>query len=220
MAGYAGFDTDVYPGDAAMAWLLANTNLGWCGYYLAPAPSHDNPSWMGTRASLAAAGWGIAPVFVGQQVIAPGSLNPSAATGTADGASAAALMASEGFAAGSCVYLDLENGPPLTQAQQDYVGSWCDAVQAAGYQPGVYCSHLLAAAVSALRPACRIWVFRVDTDETHTVPSPYPALDPGGCGYAAAHSWQLGQNCVITVANGGTMNVDLNSAVVADPGAP
>ncbi len=23
-----------------MAWLRANTNLVWCGYYLGPAPSH------------------------------------------------------------------------------------------------------------------------------------------------------------------------------------
>jgi hypothetical protein len=36
---------------------------------------------MTRRAALQAAGWGIAPVFVGQQVIGPGSHNPSAATG-------------------------------------------------------------------------------------------------------------------------------------------
>jgi len=64
MAGLAGFDTAFYPGDSQMAWLKANTNLVWCGYYLAPAPSHRDTSWMGTRATLLAQGWGIAPVYL------------------------------------------------------------------------------------------------------------------------------------------------------------
>src|ERR1700755_3469138 len=114
MAGFAGFDTDIYPGDSQMAWLKANTNLVWCGYYLAPAPSHHDTSWMGARAALVAQGWGIAPVYLGQQTPAPGSHNPSVGQGTTDGNNAAKLMTGEGFAPGSCVYLDLENGPPMT----------------------------------------------------------------------------------------------------------
>jgi hypothetical protein len=129
MPGFAGFDISGYPGDAAMNWLKANTNLVWCGYYMA-APSHLHSTWLGKRAQLSAAGWGIAPVFVGQQVIPPGSQNPSAATGVTDGNQAVTQMTNEGFAPGSCVYLDLENGPPLTNAQRDYVSNWCDTVQA------------------------------------------------------------------------------------------
>jgi hypothetical protein len=67
-----------------MAWLKANTNLVWCGYYLAPAPSHHDTSWMGTRAALAAAGWGVAPVYLGQQITGPGSYNPSLQQGGTD----------------------------------------------------------------------------------------------------------------------------------------
>lgn len=222
MAGYAGFDTDVYPGDAVMAWLQANTNLAWCGYYLAPAPSHCNPSWMGKQAALTAAGWGIAPVYLGQQVIGPGSHNPSQAQGATDGANAAALMASEGFPANSCVYLDIENGPPLTPEQQAYVPAWCAAVQAGGYQPGVYCSHLLADSVVALVPGCRIWAFKISTSTPGNVPAPCPNPDPSGCGYAAAAAWQHIQNCTLSVpaAPGGTLGADLNSALTANPGAP
>jgi len=84
MAGLAGFDTAFYPGDSQMAWLKANTNLVWCGYYLAPAPSHRDTSWMGTRATLLAQGWGIAPVYLGQQTTGPGSHNVSPAQGPAD----------------------------------------------------------------------------------------------------------------------------------------
>ena len=36
MAGVAGFDCFSFPGMAQMAWLKANTNLKWVGYYLAP----------------------------------------------------------------------------------------------------------------------------------------------------------------------------------------
>jgi hypothetical protein len=177
---------------------------------------------MTKRAALQAAGWGVAPIFVGQQVTGPGSQNPSAATGVTDGNQAVSLMVAEGFASGSCVYLDLENGPPLTDLQRDYVANWCDTVQSGGYQPGVYCSHLLAFDVHTLRSACRIWAFKVQTNQSHPVPAPFPDPNPSGCGYIGAYAWQLGQNCIITVppANLASLDVDLNSAIVQDPGAP
>ena len=222
MAGFAGFDCSGYPGDNTMSWLIANTNLVWCGYYLAPAPSHGNAGWMGKQASLAAAGWGIAPVYVGQQVTGPGSLNPSTATGQTDGAQAAGYMSSEGFPAGSYVYLDIENGPPLSQPQQDYLAAWSTAVVAGGYNPGVYCSHLLAAQIAVLQPGARIWAFRISGIAPGNQNSPYPESDPAGCGYGAATAWQLIQDCKIQITPGGpySLQVDLDSATTADPGAP
>jgi hypothetical protein len=222
VTGIAGFDCYAYPGDAVSDWLLANTNLQWCGYYLAPTPSHDGTTWMGTRARLSGSGWGIAPIYVGQQVTGPGSLNPSAANGTTDGDQAAALLTSEGFDAGTCVYLDLENGPPLTQAQQDYVSTWCDAVTAGGYAPGIYCSHGIALQAHLLRTAARIWAFNVSTTQAHPVPAPYPDPTPSGCGYIGATAWQLGQHCMLSVppAPESTLQVDLSSATTPNPGAP
>ncbi len=38
--GYLGFDRSDYPGDDVMADLYNSTSLFWCGFYLAPAPSH------------------------------------------------------------------------------------------------------------------------------------------------------------------------------------
>jgi Domain of unknown function (DUF1906) len=222
MPGFAGFDRSDYPGNQIMNWLKANTNLVWCGYYLAPVPSHHSTTWMTKRAALVAAGWGIAPLYVGQQVTGPGSLHPSSATGMADGKQAASLMSSEGFSSGSFVYLDLENGPPVTQPQIDYVANWCDTVGANGYQPGVYCSHLLALSIHTLRSACRIWAFNVLTTQAHPVPKPFPDPNPSGCGYIGAYVWQLGQHCLIGVppATLSTLNVDLDSAIAPDPGAP
>jgi len=223
MAGLAGFDTAFYPGDSQMAWLKANTNLVWCGYYLAPAPSHRDTSWMGTRATLLAQGWGIAPVYLGQQTTGPGSHNVSPAQGPADGGNAADLMDADGFPAGSTVFLDLENGPPMTPAQSGYVAAWCDAVSARNYQPGIYCSHSLADAVAALRPGARIWAFKVPTIAPNPVAgTTFPTPDPSGSGYAAAVAWQRGQNCRLTLpgAPTGAMTVDLDVATTADPGAP
>jgi hypothetical protein len=217
MPGFAGFDISGYPGDTAINWLKANTNLVWCGYYLA-APSHPHSTWLGKRAQLGAAGWGIAPIFVGQQVIPPGSQNPSAATGVTDGNLAVTQMTNEGFASGSCVYLDLENGPPLTDAQRDYVTSWCDTVQQGGFTPGIYCSHLLAQQVSTLCPDCRIWAFKL-TNQPSPVPAPFPNPAPAGSGFGGAAIWQLAQNCSIQVQNS-SLKVDLDSATLADPGAP
>lgn len=222
MAAFAGFECSGYPGDDTMSWLIANTNLVWCGIYLAPAPSHHDTGWMGKRASLAAAGWGIAPVYVGQQVTGPGSLNPSAAAGQTDGAQAAGYMSTEGFPAGSYVYLDIENGPPFTRPQQDYLAAWSAAVVAGGYSPGVYCSHLLAAQIAGLQPGARIWAFRISTANPGNQNSPFPQSDPSGCGFPAAAVWQLIQDCKIQTAPGGpySLQVDLDSATTADPGAP
>ena len=223
MPGFAGFDSADFPGADVMAWLKANTNLVWCGYYLAPAPSHRSTSWMGQRAALQSAGWGVAPVYVGQQLKGPGSHVVTGAQGAIDGADAANLLAGEGFPAGSCVYLDLEDGPPFNPPRTDYVAAWVDAVAAAGFLPGVYCSHGFAANVRALRPAIRIWAYKVPITAQHPVPgTSFPESDPSGCGYPGAHIWQLDQNGVITVAaaQSGSLEVDLDTALTANPGAP
>ncbi|HJP60747.1 MAG TPA: glycoside hydrolase domain-containing protein [Gemmatimonadaceae bacterium] len=64
---HPGFDTSIYPGDAAMlAWLKPNSPYEWVGYYL-QAPCHRDPSWMGKRSTLTTMGWGLAVLYVGQQ---------------------------------------------------------------------------------------------------------------------------------------------------------
>jgi hypothetical protein len=222
MAGHAGFDSAAYPGDACMAWLKANTNLEWCGYYLGPAPSYPGASWMTQQAALSAAGWGLAPIYVGEQVVPPGSQNPSAAKGTADGADAVQLLAGDGFAPGTCVFLDLEDGS-LPQALADYTAAWIDAVAAGGFQPGVYCSHVIAGQVNAVRPGVPIWAFKVPTTAAHPAAGPpFRDDDPAGSGYAAAQGWQLDQNGLINVppAPAGRLQVDLSSALSPNPGAP
>ena len=77
---HPGFDTSIYPGDAAMtAWLKPNSPYEWVGYYL-QAPCHRDPSWMGRRSTLTTLGWGLAVLYVGQQTFdgVPDMLPPAA----------------------------------------------------------------------------------------------------------------------------------------------
>lgn len=66
-ATFAGFDTSIYPGDAALrAWMKPGSPYEWVGYYL-QAPCHRDTSWSGKRATLTGMGWGFAVIYVGQQ---------------------------------------------------------------------------------------------------------------------------------------------------------
>jgi hypothetical protein len=223
MPGFAGFDSSVFPGTDEMSWLKTNTNLSWCGYYLGPAPSHSSTVWMGQRPALQAAGWGIAPVYVGQQINGPGRHSVSGPQGTVDGQDAVQLLTGDGFAAGTCVYLDLEDGPPFVPPRTDYVTAWVEAVQTGDFQPGVYCSHTFAADVHAACPQARVWAFKVDTTQEHPFPGTnFPDLHPAGSGYPGAFIWQLGQNCRLNLpaAPLNSFLADLDSALTPDPGAP
>jgi hypothetical protein len=223
MPGCAGFDSSEFPGSAQMLWLKANSNLVWCGYYLGPTPSHSSTSWMRQRTTLRNAGWGLAPIYVGQQINGPGRHNVNAQQGTIDGDEAGKLLVNEGFVQGTCVYLDLEDGPPFSDPRTDYVGAWTDAVCAAGFQAGVYCSHSFASDVHNLRSSARIWAFKVDTTVEHLFQGTnFPDSHPAGSGYPGAYVWQLAQNCRLSLPAAPLRSplVDLDCALTPDPGAP
>lgn len=216
MTFFAGIDSDQFD-VAKLAAVKAQTNAVWVAYYLV-APSHPNAGWMGQRAELVAQGWGLAPVFVGQETIGPGSHMVTALQGAADGLLAAQTMASEGFPAQSWVYLDLENGPPFGNLQSGYVVAWCAAARANGYQPGIYCSHAMADQVSAANPGARIWAFHVDTTaQTDWAGGDFPEIDPAGSGCASAVIWQHADTLFLPQFD---YLVDLDCSTMADPSAP
>lgn len=220
MAGFAGFDRSDYPGDAVMAWLEGNTNLLWCGYYLR-GPSHPNQSWSGKRSLLVKEGWGLAPVYVGQETMGPGSHNVTAVQGSIDGKDACSRMTAEGFPPGSFVYLDLENPDPAHQSA--YAAAWIDAVVAGGFGPGVYTSFLDSPQIARLRAGVRIWSFHVRTVSAHRVlGATFPNPDPTTSGFDRAAMWQHDDAAIIScaAAPGDQLLVDLNSADSDDPSAP
>ena len=155
---YVGFDTDVYPGDGAMlAWRHDESPYQWVGYYLT-APCHKDVSWAGKRATLTEMGWGLAVIYVGQQiwdVTATRSRRRrwrdrrtatqcsrtlvTAARGTAEAKDAIEKTLTEGFPLGTTVFLDLEHMDAIPQAMRDYYRAWTAYVLADGrYRPGIY----------------------------------------------------------------------------------
>ncbi|MCG2673262.1 pre-peptidase C-terminal domain-containing protein, partial [Bradyrhizobium sp. GCM10023182] len=175
----AGFDWSHYPGQEAMAWLFANTNLREVGYYLGKKiDSTDLPgiiaegqtqhgsnvsntndfSWMGTHDALVAQGWKIAPIFVGQQdptYVTNNGLSlydvPTQAMGTIDGDEAAKLLTGQGFQGNSntVVYLDWENGGSISSDEAQYFVAWSAEISAAGYLPGIYSPYSAAPSIQS-----------------------------------------------------------------------
>lgn len=238
-AGHPGFDTSIYPGDAAMrAWRAPGSPYEWVGYYLG-APCHSNTTWLGHRSFLTSLGWGTAVLYVGQQtwdaiptaaMVAPAVARAaqsttcsrtmlSGAQGTIDGSDAAAKVANEGFPAGTVIFLDIEYMTTVTQAMRDYYTSWVAQVLADGrYLPGVYCHTTNAPTIYA----------DVKAEFTARRPSATPqfwiasqsgfSLDkaPTAVGRAYANVWQ-GKLDTDETWNGVALHIDANVADTKSP---
>ena len=79
-------------------------------------------------------------VILVQNVDAP-PWSPTAALGTSHGAYAASYAKAIGYPTGGPIYCDLES-PATTATAEDciaYVNAWVNEVQAAGFEPGLYC---------------------------------------------------------------------------------
>ena len=231
-ATHAGFDRLAYPGDAVMTSLWDSTNMAWTGFYLAPAPSQGNTSWMSKAQFLRDLGWGIAPIYVGQQWPGgPGSHVLTAAQGTTDAADAVSLADRAGIGDDSVVYLDIEIGGRLPASYLDYVQAWIDGIRGTSYRPGVYCSYLdTPTQIQAGNPDVSFWVFNInkysktqflDQDGAFAA----PPVDQSGCSFAVA--WQYIQGAAgvpVPGQDGGPSTtlspVDMDTATVLDPSHP
>lgn len=163
-----GFDVSQYPGNDTMREL--KQYFDFCNLYLAPAPSHRDAGWMQSRNFLGSIGYYIAAIYVGQQVIGPGSHKVNAAQGKTDGHDCVNLMLTAGFKPGDPVYLDLENGPPFTDDQRAYVDAWVAEVTGGGFRPGVYASWRFITEFDS-KTILR-WMFKVPTTKTTTAELP------------------------------------------------
>jgi hypothetical protein len=222
--GFAGFDRLQYPGDATMTTLWTTTNLKWCGFYLAPSPSQPYTGWMSKRNSLTAQGWGIAPIYVGEQQTEPtpdrSSHNPSTAKGIIDGDNAVDLAIAADFPVGSTIYLDIETGGPIANNLKDYYLSWVSQVITRGFQPGVYCSFLLARQFLALDSRPVFWAFNLNkfpTGAGKQYKTPFPAPEVNFSDLEFLTLWQLSQGINLDLPSGILNTYDLNSASVGDP---
>jgi hypothetical protein len=140
MHAYLGFDRNIYPGDEALP--ILRKTFSFSSYWLSPRPGEKTNTWSGKRELLRKHGFGFLVLFRARESREVKS--PAAATkaGMGDGKEAAAAAKSEGFAAGTTIFIDVEEGGRLRANYLIYVLKWIEELQRAGYSPGVYCSGM------------------------------------------------------------------------------
>jgi Rv2525c-like, glycoside hydrolase-like domain len=138
---YLGFDRNDYPGDEALTQL--RKTFSYAGYWLSPPPGTKTNSWSGKRAKLAARGFGFLLLFNGKLYRELEVADDAKLTGRRDAAAAVKSAHQEGFRRGAVIFLDQEEGGVMLPEQFAYIEAWSDAVRAAGFVPGVYCSGML-----------------------------------------------------------------------------
>jgi hypothetical protein len=262
---HPGFDTSIYPGDAAMqAWARPGSPYEWVGYYL-QAPCHRDPSWMGKRQTLTAMGWGLAVLYVGQQTFdgVPDMIPPvfdrrvpSSATtlplarsgimvpateaeaqsgavtcsrtlltteqGNTDAIDAVTKTASEGFANGTVIFLDIEHMDSIPASMSAYYRAWMQQVLADGrFRPGIYVHKDNAQDIYNGVQRAYADMNRAGSAVFWLTTSTGFSLDksPQDVGFPWASVWQ-GIYDVSQTWNGATINIDVDIATTSSPSSP
>jgi hypothetical protein len=137
---YLGFDRNEYPGDAALSVL--RKEFSFSGYWLTPPPREKTNTWVGKKRELEVRGFGFLLLARSRE---SATLEADAKEkGIADARDAVRSARHEGFAAGSIVFLDVEQGGRLPPPFHSYLRTWTDELVRQGFRPGVYCSGIPA----------------------------------------------------------------------------
>jgi hypothetical protein len=134
--GIVGFDTDGIVTAAAAAAFFAQ-GFQFCVRYVSRvAPQNANDLSAAEAVDLLNARLALMLV----QHVRGAGWSPTAELGSSDGVHAAYHAFVIGFPPGVNIWCDLEGVEPMASAQQviDYCNAWFDAVDAAGYVPGIY----------------------------------------------------------------------------------
>jgi Domain of unknown function (DUF1906) len=200
---YLGFDRNEYPGDSNLR--ILRQTFSYAGYWLNNPPGFSSNSWMGHRAAVEAAGFGFLVLFNGRLDAELKTVLNAQRIGLADAQLAAAAARSEGFPKATIIFLDQEQGGRMLPEQQAYIYSWVDAIIAAGFRAGIYCSgmpspdreKIVTAEDVRQNAGSRQIVYWVTNDACP--PSPgctFPQQPPGpaNSGIAFAEVWQFAQS--------------------------
>ena len=139
---YLGFDRNAYPGDANLKTL--HETFSYTGYWLNNPPGERANTWTGHRAAVESAGFGFLVLFNGRVYAELKTVTHATKLGGYDAQAAAAATRREGFPAHTIIFLDQEQGGRMLPEQKAYIYAWVDAVTAAGFRAGIYCSGIAA----------------------------------------------------------------------------
>jgi hypothetical protein len=140
---YLGFDRNTYPGNASLKAL--RQTFSYTGYWLNHPPGEKTNTWTGRRAAVESAGFGFLVLFNGRLYAELKTVTRATKLGSSDAETAAAAAHREGFPAHTIIFLDQEQGGRMLPEQKVYIYAWVDAVTAAGFRAGIYCSGIPAA---------------------------------------------------------------------------
>jgi hypothetical protein len=241
-SAFLGFDRNDYPGDENLRVL--RQTFAYSGYWLNNPPGEKSNSWMGKRRPIQSAGFGFLVLFNGRLYK---ELKRNAdRLGQFDAQAAIAAAKREGFPTGTIIFLDIEEGGRMLEEQKSYVYAWVDAVTAAGFRAGVYCSGIPAkegksTVITAEDIRQNAHGRQISYWVTNDVCPPSPGCSfsvpkPSESGLSFADVWQFAQsprrkdfaaqchnynpdgNCYPPAVNPATrLHVDLNTATSADP---
>jgi hypothetical protein len=139
---YLGFDRNIYPGDGNLQTL--HQTFSYTGYWLNSPPGERTNTWAGHRVAVESAGFGFLVLFNGRLYGELKSVAHAKKLGNSDAQAATAAARGEGFPAHTIIFLDQEQGGRMLPEQKAYIYAWVDAVTAAGFRAGVYCSAVAA----------------------------------------------------------------------------
>ena len=139
---YLGFDRNDYPGDANLK--LLRQTFSYAGFWLNQPPGEEANTWAGKRQAVQSAGFGFLVLFNGRLYSQLKTVANAARLGRSDAQAAVASARREGFAAGTIIFLDQEEGGRMLSQQKAYIYAWVDGVAAAGFRAGIYCSGMAA----------------------------------------------------------------------------
>jgi hypothetical protein len=137
---YLGFDRNIYPGDAAITEL--RKSFFFASYWLSPPPGEKENTWLGKRKLLRSKGFGFLVLYRGRDSRELKMDQVAKKKGNSDARSAVAAAKQEGFASGTIIFLDIEEGGRLPSSYHAYLRAWTDELTRAGYRSGVYCSAI------------------------------------------------------------------------------
>jgi len=202
---FLGFDRNDYPGDAALRQL--RDHFAFAGYWLNRAPGVSVNTWEGKRAKIQNAGFGFLVLFNGRLYKQLKASGEARKLGLTDGAVAVNAARREGFPRGTVIFLDQEEGGRMLPEQNAYIFAWVDAVNAAGFRAGVYCSgipfqesrdvSIVTAEDIRQNKGNRPIRFFVSNDQCPPSPgcvTPPDAPAPAGSGVPFAEVWQYAQS--------------------------
>ncbi len=139
---YLGFDRNDYPGDDSLKAL--RHTFSYAGFWLNNPPGEKTNTWAGKRAAVESAGFGFLVLFNGRLFAELKTVANASKLGQSDAQAAVAAAKREGFPAATIIFLDQEQGGRMLPEQKAYIYGWVDAVTAAGFRAGIYCSGIAA----------------------------------------------------------------------------